>query len=152
LPRHCSSSVRSSEPDGQSGSLSASSESCVGCVTKKTTGNVECKNVAPPSRQCTSAHSVVYSRNVSKAFYSCPSTIFIFAWIVPPDFFIFPKIKNYPERKKCLSGRGHHYEYDRWNESNLTNNLLTVLQKVGKDDGGICCARKLFYWDKYDKL
>lgn len=79
LPRHCSSSVRSSEPDGQSGSLSASSESCVGCVTKKTTGNVECKNVAPPSRQCTSAHSVVDSRNVSKAFYSCPSTIFIFA-------------------------------------------------------------------------
>jgi hypothetical protein len=132
LSRHCSLWVRSSEPDGQSSLLSGRSQSCLGWDTKRTAGNVDCRNMAPPSRQCTSSHSVVDSRDVGKPIDSCSSTTFLFAWTVPTRLLCIPQNKNYIERKKRLSGRGRHDEYDRPTESSSADNLWTVLEKSGK--------------------
>jgi hypothetical protein len=90
--------------------LSGSSEAYESCSTKKTTENMDCRNVAHPSQQYTSSHSLLSLRAVGRAINSCHSTVSLLPNLSSPDFLYSPKL-NGPE-KNISNGRGHNYEYD----------------------------------------
>jgi hypothetical protein len=73
---------------------------CLSGVVQRKTGNVECRNKAPLSQQCTSSHGVVGSVVFGTSFDFCLFITSLLTRRTPSRLIPLPQNKNYPERKR----------------------------------------------------
>jgi hypothetical protein len=120
--------------------FSWSSEECESCSVKKTTGNMDCRNVAPPSWHQLIQHQPSVHQLAQPSQFECfwQSSQFLSFHNLPvcltSSYLLYSPNLNDPG-KKISNGTGHNCENDRWTEGDSTNTLRTMLPEVEKAVG-----------------